>query len=230
MTKKTLKIAALMLASTTMISSADAGGVRLQFGGPLGSFVAHPNHSSGPGGTARKQHYAKSYDKPSYGKPSYVGRKQHDEDEAPVRKAKKIAPKVEVAEEAPAARKIRKPKIVIDKPETAESPVEVKTAKVEDKTTITDATPSIFVPDAPPARTEEILGTQSTNPATRTAALTPASEPAETVKTEDVKAEEPAADKDEPKNAEAKAESTAAKICRKFSAVIAGLVEIPCGN
>lgn len=217
MTTKTLTLAALMLASTTLVSAAEAGGVRLSFGGPLGSFTAHPNQSSGPGGTARKEHCAKPAPK-HYAKPSYVGRK-HQEDEAPVRHVKRAAPKVEVAE-TPAPRKIRKPKVVIEKPEIAEQ-VEVQTAKLDDKSVISDVTPSIYLPETPVAASE-FTGTQSSPAVVRTAALTPA--PEATVVAKEAKQEAA-----KPVKAE-KPETAAAKICRRFSAAIAGLIEIPCGN
>ena len=218
MTTKALTLAALMLATTTLASTAEAGGVRLSFGGPLGMFTAHPNHSSGPGGTARNQHYAKPEAR-HYAKPSYVGRK-HQEEEAPVRHVKRAAPKVEVAE-TPAPRKVKKqPKIVIEKPEVDEQ-VEVQTAKLDDKSVISDVTPSIYVPETPVAAAE-FTGTQSTAAVIRTAALTPAPV---TVVTKEAKQEEAA----KPAKVE-KSDTTAAKICRRFSAVIAGLIEIPCGN
>ncbi len=217
MTTKTLTLAALMLASTTLVSAAEAGGVRLSFGGPLGSFTAHPNQSSGPGGTASKEHCAKPAPK-HYAKPSYVGRK-HQEDEAPVRHVKRAAPKVEVAE-TPAPRKIRKPKVVIEKPEIAEQ-VEVQTAKLDDKSVISDVTPSIYLPETPVAASE-FTGTQSSPAVVRTAALTPA--PEATVVAKEAKQEAAT-----PVKAE-KPETAAAKICRRFSAAIAGLIEIPCGN
>ncbi len=217
MTTKTLTLASLMLASTTLVSAAEAGGVRLSFGGPLGSFTAHPNQSSGPGGTARKEHCAKPAPK-HYAKPSYVGRK-HQEDEAPVRHVKRAAPKVEVAE-TPAPRKIRKPKVVIEKPEIAEQ-VEVQTAKLDDKSVISDVTPSIYLPETPVAASE-FTGTQSSPAVVRTAALTPA--PEATVVAKEAKQEAA-----KPVKAE-KPETAAAKICRRFSAAIAGLIEIPCGN
>ena len=45
MTKTTLALAAALLAGTTLTSAANAGGVRVGFGFPLGSFVAHSNQS-----------------------------------------------------------------------------------------------------------------------------------------------------------------------------------------
>ncbi len=240
MTTKALTLAALMLATTTLASTAEAGGVRLQFGGPLGSFTAHPNQSSGPGGTARKEHCAKPEAR-HYAKPSYLGRK-HQEEAAPVRHVKRATPKVEVAEtpaprkvnkqpkievaeETPAPRKIRKPKIVIDKPEVAEQ-VEVQTAKLDDKSVVSDVTPSIYVPETPVAASE-FTGTQSTAAVIRTAALSPA--PEATVVAAETKDEDEPAKPAKAEKAE-KSETAAAKICRRFSAAIAGLIEIPCDN
>ena len=103
MTKTTLALAAALLAGTTLTSAANAGGVRVGFGFPLGSFVAQPNQS---------------YSEPSYGrdrhcdKPRYAARRRYLADAAPARKIKR-APKVEVAA------KTSKP--------------EVQTAKLEDK-------------------------------------------------------------------------------------------------
>ena len=183
MSNKALTLAALILASGTFAGAAEAGGVRLQFGGPLGSFTAHPHLSSGPGGTMRNQGYAHkpSHDAPRYAKPSYVGRMNHDDapvkkvakrpapkvhvaEEKPApRKVVKKAPKVEVAEEAPIVRKIKKPKIA--------APV-VTVAKAVETPVTTDGAPSIFVPDSPPVAAEGFTGTQSTPAAVRTAAVT----------------------------------------------------------
>jgi len=231
MTKKTITLAALVLASTALATSANAGGIRLSFGGPLGSFVAHPNLSSGPGGTTREKHCAKpAYAEHHYSKPSYVGRR-NDDDEAPVRRVRHTAPKVEVAEEAPAPRKIA---------EKSSKPAEVKTAKLEDKGTISDAAPVIFIPDAP-APVAEFTGTQSTPAAVRSAALAP--EPATTpIEASELEAKsEPK--KDEATVSEAKPAKTEAteksekaeksgtlanKVCRRFSAAVAGLITVPC--
>ena len=58
MTKTTLALAAALLAGTTLTSAANAGGVRVGFGFPLGSFIAHSNQSySGEGyGSGRNCH------------------------------------------------------------------------------------------------------------------------------------------------------------------------------
>ena len=242
MTSKTFTLAAVLLATSTLTSVANAGGVRLSMAGPLGSFVAHPHQSSGPGGTLRGYAAKPHCNKPAYVKPSYVGRFKHDNDEAPARKVKRVVPKVEVAEEAPAPRNIKKAqKIEVSE----EAPVEVKTAKLEDKTTATDAAPAIFVPASPPV--SDVTGTQSTPSPERSAALAP------TAATTTVTATEPAVQKPETtaavtpveakavetKPAEtktAKAEkaskdgSVASKLCRRFSAAVAGLVSVPCNE
>ena len=82
--------------------------------------------------------------------------------------------------EAPRPRKIVKlPKI--SKP--VAGPAEVQTAKLEDNVTVTDETPSIYVPETPPAAEDSnFTGTQSTPAVARTAAVTiepdPGAEPA----------------------------------------------------
>lgn len=65
MTPRSLIIAAaaILSATTSMTSAAQAGGVRLQFGFPMGSFVARPTQS-----------YQPSYHKPSH---SYTARSHH---------------------------------------------------------------------------------------------------------------------------------------------------------
>ena len=120
MTKTTLAaLAAALLAGSTFSATANAGGgVRVGFGFPLGSFVAHPhqnyNQSSSYG-------YKKSCDKP-------VRAARHIErEEAPVRKAHRAAPKVEVAEK-PAPKVIKRaPKVEV----AEEAPVRRVVKKVD---------------------------------------------------------------------------------------------------
>lgn len=270
MTKTLSTLAALFLASSALSSAAHAGGVRLSFGGPLGSFTAHEKLSDGPGGTAR---YARPHcDKPSYAsKPSYsVARRQNDDDDAPARRPVHKVQKapVEVAE-APVHKMPRKPKVYIEKQETKP---EVKTAKLEDKAVISDAAPAITIPQSPVAQ-PQLSGTQSTPSA---AASTPAPTPAQTaaqtvtqtptpapvpvathtasletapitapaiapdaepkttvsateVATEPAKAEPVKAEAEKPaKNAKGKSDSMATRLCKRFSAAVAGLVDVPC--
>ena len=247
MTSKTLTLAAALLATSTLTSVANAGGVRLSMAGPLGSFTAHPYQSSGPGGTLRGYAARPHCNKPAYVKPSYVGRFKHDDDDAPVRRAKRVVPKVEVAEEAPAPRKIKRlPKVEV----ADEAPVKVapvKTAKLEDKTTTSDAAPAIFVPASPPVPVADLTGTQSTPAVERSAALAPTAATTSVTATESVvqtpettAAVDPVESKAvETKPAESKTAKTAkkdtdsgmaSKLCRRFSAAVAGLVSVPCGE
>jgi hypothetical protein len=211
MTKSTLTLAAALLAGTTLSSAANAGGIRVGFGFPLGSFIAHS---------------AQSYNaEPSYGrhcdKPSHVAR--HEE--------YRPAHKVDVADDEPAPRKIKKtPKIETADETPASAPI--KTAKLEDKNVVSDVTPSIYVPETP---VTNFTGTQSTPSPLTTSSTTPA------VVKDEAKVDEPkvekvekidkvektdSADKDEPK---AKiASSTAKRLCRRFSAAVAGLIDVPC--
>lgn len=220
MTTKALTLAALVIAAGSLSSAAEAGGVRLQFGGPLGSFVAHPHLSSGPGGTARGSLYAH---KPSYAKPSYVGRMNHDD--GPARKVVRHKPKVDVAERAqPVVRKLKK------------APA-VQVAKAEDPSVTSDAAPSIFVPDSPPSAASGFSGTQSTPAAVRTAEAVTEKDAAEAgVAPEDktevvvlpVIEDDAKSEAAEPAVSPVKVSGIAEKICRRFSAAIASLVTVPC--
>ena len=252
MTAKTFLLAAALLATTTFNSGAQAGGIRLSMGGPLGNFTAHPHLSSGPGGTGAKRHSS------PHCRPRAIARSTHEE--PPVHHAYRAAPKVEVAEEAPAPRKSKrqpKPDVQDDappvtvakaKPVAVEKPVEVQTAKLEDKAIVSDAAPAIFIPDSP-AMTAQLQGTQSTPAPLKTAALGPAvssysaalDKPAvnveplktgEATKPAEVKpavAEKTAkVEKAEPKKAGTA--SSVSKLCRKFSAAVADLITVPCGE
>ena len=235
MSKTINTLAALFVAAIAVPSAAEAGGVRLQFGGPLGSFVAHPHLSSGPGGTMRNRSYAES-------RSSYSAHCKQRE----LAKARKI----EIARQAAHARKIelaRAAEVRRDKIETAERTARkakvVQTAKLEDKTVTSDA-PVIFVPESP-APDAKFTGTQSTPAPARTAAVNTneantgmgveAEDKTEVVvlpvvEENDTKAAETAEAKaDEAKPEQKEAETTVAeKICRRFSAAIAGLITVPC--
>lgn len=261
MTKTISTLAALFLATSAMSSAAHAGGVRLSFGGPLGSFTAHEKLSDGPAGTARYSRSSPHCDKPA--KTYSVARHRDDDDDAPRRVVRK-APKQEVAEAAPVHKMPRKPKVYIEKNETKP---EVKTAKLEDKSVLSDAAPAITIPQSPAAEAQ-VTGTQSTPasataqtpaqtaaqtvtqpapapvPATQTAtletapitapAVAPDAEPKTTVSatevvTEPAKAEPVKAEPEKPaKSAKGKSDSMAARLCKRFSAAVAGLVDVPC--
>ena len=231
MTKTTLTLAAALLAGTTLSSAANAGGIRVGFGFPLGSFVAHQhqNYTPAPSSNYRAE---KHCDKP-------VRAARHEvREEAPVRKVRRPAPKVEVAEEAPAPRKIKRgPKVEVAeeapaprvvKVKAAAEPAPVQVAKLEDNTIQNDATPSIYVPEAPVV--SNFTGTQSTPAVIRTASINPA------VVKDEAKVDEPKvvkvekvekAEKDAPK-AKIAVASEGKRLCRRFSAAIAGLIDVPC--
>jgi hypothetical protein len=261
MTKTISTLAALFLATSALSSAAEAGGVRLSFGGPRGSFTAHERLSDGPAGTAR---YARPHcDKPSYAsKPSYSVSRHNSDDDA----RRSVRKKVEVAE-APVHKTPRKPKVYIEKEDTKP---EVKTAKLEDKSVISDAAPAITIPQSPTAQ-PQVNGTQSSpavtastpaqtaaQTATETATATPApvsttqtaaletapitgpviapdAEPKTTVSATEVASEPAKAEpvKVEPekpaKTAKGKSDSSmAARLCKRFSAAVAGVIDVPC--
>jgi hypothetical protein len=206
MTKTTLALAAALLAGTTLSTAANAGGVRLGFGFPLGSFVAHEhqNYSAAPS-------YERHCDKPVH-----TARHEYRED-APVRKVSRPAPKVEVADEEPAPLKVK----------AVKDPAPIQVAKLDDTTVKTDAAPSIYVPETP---VSDIKGTQSTPTPFHTASITP-----EVVK-DAAKVDEPKVEKtekvekvekDEPK-AKVVSSTEVKRLCRRFSAAIAGLIDVPC--
>ncbi len=236
MSKTINTLAALFVAAIAIPGAAEAGGIRLQFGGPLGTFVAHPHLSSGPGGTMRNRSYAES-------RSSYSAHCKQRE-LAQARKARQI----EVARQTAQARKAREiAEARRDKIEIAERAAvkakAVQTAKLEDKLVASDA-PAIFVPESP-APDARFTGTQSTPAPARTAAVdTNEANTGTGVEAED-KTEVvvlPVVEENEPKAAEttqatpveAKPEkketntTVAEKICRRFSAAIASLITVPC--
>ena len=238
MSKTINTLAALFVAAIAVPSAAEAGGVRLQFGGPLGSFVAHPHLSSGPGGTMRNRSYAEN-------RSSYSAHCKQRE----LAKARKI----EIARQAAQARKAREIELARaaevrrDKIEVAERAARkakvVQTAKLEDKSVASDA-PAIFVPESP-APDARFTGTQSTPAPARTAAVdaneantgtgVEAEDKTEVVVLPVVEESEPKVAETtqvtpvEAKPAEKESKTTVVeKICRRFSAAIAGLITVPC--
>lgn len=203
MTKTTLALAAALLAGTTLTSAANAGGLRVGFGFPLGSFIAHSNQSYSDEGYGRGRHCDK---------PRYAARRRYLADVAPARKIKR-APKVDVAA------KTSKP--------------EVQTAKLEDKLVTNDETTTEIAKT--PA--SDISGTQST--ATTTTAVldkesgnagtttTPAPAKVEAPKVEKVATVEKTETSAKP-DLKTVPVSAAKRVCRRFSAAIAGLVDVPC--
>jgi hypothetical protein len=185
MTKIALALAAAVLAGTTMTNAANAG-VRLGFGFPLGTFIAHSNENYS-GNDFRRN------DRPRTVRRDY-------QDEAPARKVAKIkrAPKVEVA----------------DAPVKAPAAPVVQTAKLEDKLS------------SDPATTTEIAKTPASTSASE------ATKPANDMTTGSIKQASTSTDKTDTA-VKADTETTAATtetkhVCRRYSAAIAGLVDVPC--
>jgi hypothetical protein len=188
MTKFAFALAAAVLAGTTMTNTADAG-VRLGFGFPLGTFVAHSNENYS------RNDYRRN-DRPRYVRRDY-------QDDAPARKIVKIkrAPKVDVAD-APVPVKARV------------TPV-VETAKLEDKLS------------SDPAKTTVIEKTQGSTSERTTPAkdITTGSIKQDAATTEQTKTVATAEKTDN----EVTAATTETKhVCRRYSAAIAGLVDVPC--
>lgn len=226
MSKTINTLAALFVAAIAFPSAADAGGIRLHFGGPLGWFVAHPHLSSGPGGSMRSRYYdddSRTSERADCKRRSL----------AQARRARAIAQAREARKEelarAAAAETHR---------HKAQS---VQTAKLEDKTVATDA-PVIYVPEAP-APQAQFTGTQSTPAPDRTASVennptnTGAGLEAENktevvvlpvVEDKDTKPSETAQAKPAETQTKPTVSQVAEKICRRFSAAIASMVTVPC--
>lgn len=96
MASKLVALAATVMVSATLATAAEAGGgVRLNFGGPLGTFTATPAHG---GGAAN--HHAARQQKPVKRKPVIEARRPKAE--KPARVAKAPAPtKVEISKPTP---------------------------------------------------------------------------------------------------------------------------------
>lgn len=257
MTRTALALAGALLATTTFCTAANAGGIRLGMAGPLGSFVAHPNLSSGPAGSGGDRHGGGSYER-HCDPPMHLHGPRHapsaadDDGSKPARHFQvHRVPKPEPQDDAPKVAKV--------KPVNTEQEPQVKTAKLEDKTTLSDAAPTIVIPDSPVA---VVQGTQSSPASVHTAALGPnlsqasgtdgslsKSEPLNTGvvvkavtsetkpavtedkgdKTEKIEKVEKG-DKSESagKSGKDKKVSSNTKMCRKFSPAVAGMISVPC--
>lgn len=182
MTKITLTLAAALLAGTTMTNAANAGGVRVGFGFPLGSFIAHSAQSAMQDSGSRR----------------YERRRRVYAEPAPVRRAKPVR---KVASAKPVAKPAVKP---------------VVTAKLEDKLSSNPETTTEI------AKTSDVTTGSTTPVETTNTTPTP-----ETTKVDQVaKVEKTSA---EPTAQPAKTEP-AKQICRRYSAAIAGLVDVPCNE
>jgi hypothetical protein len=193
MTKTTLALAAALLAGTTLTSAANAGGIRVGFGFPLGSFVAHPNQSYSGGGYDR--HCAKER----------RARRIYQAEAAPVRKIKRPR-KIDVASVKPVS-------------------APVKTAKLEDKLASDPATTTDI------AKTSDVTTGSTTAASTALATTTTDTTKTDTIKTDTTKTDKVATATSTDEKIDLKKATTEAKqICRRYSAAIAGLVDVPCNE
>lgn len=212
-----LALAATVLSATTSLTtSAHAGmGIRLGFGFPLGSFVAHPSHGSGPSSAPSysQKHCAKKAPvyheaaKPAYHPEPKVAR--HVEDDKTVRSVKRSTNKTDVAE---ASHKVETPETKPVTEADGTTPVTGSTALVQTSTG-TQSTPAPEV-----AKTEEVATIIDTNApaATANAVGTPAPATAEPAKVEET-------------TAVAEAQNTTGD-CKKFIPIIGITVSIGCGK
>lgn len=185
MMKITLTLAAVLLAGTTLTSAANAGGLRVGFGFPLGSFIAHSAQNSMDDG------YSRRYER---------RRHVYEAERAPVRKAKPVS---KVATAKPVAKPAVKQVIT--------------TAKLEDKLSSDPATTTEI------AKTSDIT-TASTTPAPAATTNTTTAETAKVEKVATVDKTTTESKSNTPKTTPDK------QICRRYSAAIAGLVDVPCNE
>jgi hypothetical protein len=207
MTKTAFALAAVLLAGTALTSAANAGGVRVGFGFPLGSFVAHSNQSYGGDGYNRGRHCDK---------PRYAARRRHlAASNTPARKIKR-AQKSQVASSS-------------SKPVAKTLKLEGRLASNETRTTEIAKTST--------ADTSTTQSTASTSTTTAVLDKEPASSGTTTTfaaaKTEVAKDEKVATPKITTTSAGPDVKKTsvvteAKRVCRRFSAAIAGLVDVPC--
>jgi hypothetical protein len=192
MTKITLALTAALLAGTTLTHAANAGGIRVGFGFPLGSFVAHQNQSYAGNGYG----YGRHCDRERRVRRTYRTKA------ASVRKVKRHH-KIDVAQAKPAPAPI------------------AKTVKLENKLESNPATTTEIAKASSSTNTKD-----STAQPTTTASTTPTA--TETAKTEKVATvEKTSADG----KADLKTVTTAVKqVCRRYSAAIAGLIDVPCNE
>ena len=184
MTKTTLTLAAALLAGTTLSNTASAGGIRVGFGFPLGSFVAHSNQSYAGDG---------------------YGYQRHCDRERSARRMRHT--KIAASRKVKHTRKVQTAKV---KPAPAPT---IKTAKLEGKL------------ESNPATTTEIAKT--TTAPIATGSVTPAKETKESAPVStaaNIKSSEPVKLDLKTSVAEAK------KVCRRYSAAIAGLIDVPCNE
>jgi hypothetical protein len=189
MTKTAFAIAAALLAGTTLTSAANAGGIRVGFGFPLGSFVAHSNQSYAGDGYGRRCDHERR-----------AARRHYEAVAAPVRHVK---PKAEVAETKTDVKTDAKP---------------VTTAKLDDRLS------------ADPETTTDVVKTDTDADTTTATKAEPA--PATTASTDTAKTEKVATVEKPAQEGDLKVikvpTSEGKQVCRRYSAAIAALVDVPC--
>lgn len=195
MTKTTFAIAAALIAGTTLTNAANAGGLRVGFGFPLGSFIAHSGENL----------VQDDYRRRHADRPLYVARRN---DDTPVYTPKK-APKADVASQ--------------------QSDNNTKTAKLEDKLVTDDSNTTVIEKTSAEATDTQPTQTSDSSTSTDAATTDQAPEKVDTPKVEQVAT----VDNSETKTkSDAKAQTATSdsnkRVCRRFSAAIAGLVEVPC--
>ncbi len=118
-TKSILTVAAVLAAGITLITPAAeaGGGVRLGFGGPLGSFVARPTQGYYSPSYSQRSYGSPSCDKPKYGairsygrpapkKPVHVATRHDDDDDKPAKKKSAPAKVAEKSEKSEAIKQV----------------------------------------------------------------------------------------------------------------------------
>lgn len=232
--KKSIAIAAALIAGTTLTNAANAG-VRLGFGFPMGSFIAHENQSySGRGGG--------DYERPRRAAPArkaYVPQQQAPKRTyvAPVvAQPKYVAPVQPVAQAQPASSakidtKLSEASAKADEKnvtEIAKTPADqVANGQPEVSTTaILARAPEGATKNGTSTATKEV--TSLPEVVVETPKLEKKAEKTEKVAKTDKVAS--VSKSDGKKSDLQKVDSTSddRKVCRRFSAAIAGLIDVPC--
>lgn len=214
-----LPFAAALIAATSLSGIAQAGaGVRLGFGGPLGTFVATPAH----GANCHENSYggssmaSKSYAKPS----SKVARS------AP-REEPKVA-KIDRSDDKPARTADR------SEPEETKSKVETATSGTADNASELTGSKALATQDASqPTATETVPAATETKPATdpaSTADATPANGTSETVVAAREETKEVVSKPVPAQDDTAKIDETRDVGCKKFVPAIGITVSVGCNK
>lgn len=217
--------AAALSVSATFSAPASANGIRLGFGGPLGSFVARPTPGYGGGTYASSEKHCKKpaarvarSSKPSYTPERKVASKPVSKPRTEVAESRKHkAEPVKVARAEPVARKS-----VEDTNSALIAPVTGSTALAQ--ISGTQSSPAPETADTAEPKTDEVATIIDTNATETPATGTEADAPAETQKTE-----EPKADEKPTKTASAETGSDDSD-CKRFIPIIGITVSVGCGK